>query len=91
MKYDLIIPDRVNKKLDKLGVAVKSRIISCLILLKQNPRRHAEKLFGTEFWKTRIGKYRVIYSIEDDKLVILIVDVGHRKKIYKKFCRSVMP
>lgn len=85
MAYRLVIPDRVNKKLDKLGVMVKSRIISGLILLKQNPRRHADRLSGTEFWKKRIGKYRVIYSIEDDKLVILVVDVGHRKKVYRKY------
>ena len=85
MAYKLIIPYKINKKLDRLGVKTKSRIIAKLILLKTNPRFHAEKMCGTEFWKVRMGKFRVIYSIEDDKLIVLIVDLGHRRTVYKKY------
>ena len=85
MIYTLIIPNKINKKLDRSGIKTKSRIISKLIFLKTNPRHHAERIKDTEFWKIRIGKFRVIYSIEDNKLLILIINIGHRKNIYKKY------
>ena len=42
------------------------------------------KLSGREAWRIRIGSYRVIYEINDDKLTVLVVTLGHRKDIYAK-------
>lgn len=38
---------------------------------------------GAELWRVRVGDYRVVYSIEDAQLVVLVVRVGHRREIYR--------
>ncbi len=52
--------------------------------LKQNPRPSGcLKMKGNSgHWRIRSGKYRIIYDIQDSRLIVLIVDVGHRKDIY---------
>jgi mRNA interferase RelE/StbE len=42
-----------------------------------------KKLTGKEAWRIRIGDYRVIYEIENKQLMILVIEIGHRKEIYK--------
>jgi mRNA interferase RelE/StbE len=52
--------------------------------LAQNPRsRGCEKLTGQDRYRLRQGRYRIVYSIQDDELTIWIVKVGHRKDIYR--------
>ncbi|WP_370452586.1 type II toxin-antitoxin system RelE/ParE family toxin [Corallococcus sp. CA054B] len=43
----------------------------------------AEKLKGSDYLRIRIGDYRVIYQVEDGRLVVLIVELGHRREIYR--------
>ncbi|WP_338045057.1 type II toxin-antitoxin system RelE family toxin [Nosocomiicoccus ampullae] len=52
----------------------------------ENPRKHEKSLKGNlnEYWRYRIGKYRIITRIDDDKIIINIISVGHRSNIYKK-------
>lgn len=74
------------KKLDKYT----QKII--LLWLKKNldgcedPRIHGKPLAANRVgqWRYRIGDYRIIASIEDDKLLILVIAVGHRREIYSK-------
>jgi len=68
------------KKLDKFS---QERIGKKLENLKLNPQL-GESLIGnlSGLWKLRIGKYRVIYKIVENKLLILVLDLGHRKNIY---------
>ena len=67
-KRDLI---RIKKKIDELG--------------SNFPAPNTTKMKGDNFFhKVRSGDYRIIYEIHDDRLVILIVKVGHRKDVYKK-------
>jgi len=58
--------------------------------LLKNPKAYGENLRKNlrEYWKYRIGNYRVIANIQDDKLVILMVSIGHRKEVYKKANRK---
>ena len=52
----------------------------------ENPRSIEKALQGSrlgEFWKYRVGDYRLICKIEDDRLIVLVLRVGHRKKIYR--------
>ena len=52
--------------------------------LAENPRPPgAIKLAGQEAYRIRVGDYRVVYAIADERLVILVVDVGHRREIYR--------
>ena len=51
----------------------------------ENPRLKGESLTGnlSKYWKYRIGDYRLICRIEDEKLLVLIVKIGHRREVYK--------
>ncbi|RPJ55334.1 MAG: type II toxin-antitoxin system RelE/ParE family toxin [Dehalococcoidia bacterium] len=74
VKKDLrVIP---NKDLKKILLRIKS--------LAVQPRPPGcEKLTGTERYRVRQGRYRIVYSIQDNELTIWIVKIGHRKDIYR--------
>jgi mRNA interferase RelE/StbE len=72
------------KKLQKLDRLTQKRIVEKLDEAAVDPFVIAKKLSGVNLYSIRIGDYRVIVSIEKQKMVILIIDVGHRSKIYRK-------
>ena len=85
MKYKLFIEKAAQKALSKVPPKEQSRIIAAIKDLSENPRPPGvKKLTGRNAWRIRIGSYRIIYEIQDDTLVILIVHIGHRKDIYRK-------
>lgn len=51
----------------------------------ENPRQHGKALQGNlrGKWRYRVGDYRIISEIQDDKVIILIIDISHRNKVYK--------
>lgn len=88
MKWTIEYTDDAQKTFLKLDRPIREQIIKYLKNLSalQNPRLRGEKLKGnlSEFWKYRVGDYRLICDIQDDKLLVLIVKIGHRREIYKK-------
>lgn len=78
------------KELKKLGQKDARRIINFLrkrVLAAEHPRAVGEPLRGPKFgrfWKYRVDHFRVIAEIEDSVLVIFVVRVGHRSKVYKQ-------
>ena len=69
--------------LKKLKRGEQENILDRIEKLKENPylgKRLAGNLFG--LWRLRIDKYRILYKIIEDKLIIVILDIGHRKDIY---------
>jgi len=78
-----------ERDLDRLDFHVARRILAFLhgrLAQLDDPRSIGEALKGSklgEFWKYRVGDYRIISSIEDNALKILIVKIGNRKEIYK--------
>jgi mRNA interferase RelE/StbE len=77
------------KQLDKLDKPVADRILRFLHERVQginDPRKIGARLQGTlsEFWKYRVGDYRLICSLENDRLVVLVLRIGHRREIYKR-------
>ncbi len=84
MNYLINISRSAQKDLSKLPIREYDKIIKEIQLLSTNPRPNGcIKLSGRDGWRIRIGNYRVIYDIQDLKLVVLIIEVGHRKEIYK--------
>lgn len=76
------------KELKKLGRAEAGRIIRTLeerIAVQDDPRTLGASLTGEHsgYWRWRIGDYRVVARIEDDRVVILVVRVGHRREVYR--------
>jgi len=83
-EYEVLFKESVYKDLKKLPKADLRKILSRIKKLSDNPRpAGCEKMTGQELYRLRQGKYRIVYSIQDDKLTIWVVKVGHRKDIYR--------
>ena len=82
MIYELIYTETALKQLKKLDKKTQERIIRALERIRYNPFKHIRKLTGRPEYRLRVGDYRVLIRIDKGKLIILIVAVGHRKKIY---------
>jgi len=84
MRYRVILPRSVQKKLDRLPDDVVKRILARLSRLEANPRpADVKKLKGRDAWRIRVGDYRVTYEIHDRELQVLVITVGHRREIYR--------
>ena len=84
MTYTVDILRTAQKQLAKIASLDRDRILSAIWKLADNPRPHgAKKLSGRPAWRIRIGSCRVVYEIHDDRLLVLIIEVGHRKEIYR--------
>jgi mRNA interferase RelE/StbE len=75
-----------EKALRKLPNPLQRKIVTAVNELQYNPRPHGcVKLTGeSDLWRIRVGDYRIVYTIQNQELVILVVRVGHRKDIYRK-------
>lgn len=84
MHYELLVNPRVEKALSKIDTQMSLRIREAIRSLASDPRPHGvKKLKGEEkAYRMRVGDYRIIYEIYDSKVLILIINVGHRKEIY---------
>lgn len=83
-KYRLVFKKSVAKDLRGIPKKDVARILKCFDSLAEDPRgTGCEKLSGQERYRVRQGVYRIIYEIQDDVLVVVVVTVGHRKEVYK--------
>lgn len=72
------------KALARLDRAVQVRIASRIDRLAADPRKDTVKLSGSDdVWRARVGDYRVLYRIEDERVTVLVVRVGHRRDVYR--------
>ena len=80
--------DKADKQLLALDKSVRERIRTYVKDLAKldNPRMRGEPLTGnlSDFWKYRVGDYRLVCRISDNELIVLVVKIGHRSEIYKK-------
>lgn len=88
MKYSVettVRFDRDFKKLDRYTQRIIKSWINKNLVETENPRQHGKGLTANKSgqWRYRIGDYRLICQIYDDKLIILALSVGHRREIYK--------
>jgi len=82
--YELIYSPSALKQLEKLNKEIKERVIAALERLRIRPEScDIKKLVGISGYRFRVGDYRVIFDMEKDKLIILVLQIGHRKNIYK--------
>lgn len=84
--YKVTIKKSAARAIAKLPRNVVNRLLPPLKKLADDPRPPgAKKLQGeTDLWRIRIGNYRVVYSIEDTILIVDVIQVAHRKDIYRK-------
>ena len=82
--YKIIIKQFVTKDLRKIPKKDVTRILLTIQKLAENPRpSQSKKLSGQERYRLRQGNCRILYSIEDENLVICVVKVGNRRNIYR--------
>lgn len=83
MVYEILFHNKAQRIFNKLDISIKKEIYGGLDKIKQNPFL-GKPLVGnlSGLWRLRIDKYRVIYQIKKNELIIYVLDIGHRKNIY---------
>lgn len=81
--YDVIFSGNAKKQFLKLEKIMRERIVSALERVRIRPAAYVTKLVGDPAFKLRVGDYRVLLEIDEGKLVILVIKLGHRKNIYE--------
>ena len=80
--YSIIFNPFAEKQLKKLDNNLQRRILDVLNRIRIRPHRFIKRLVGSPYFRLRVGDYRIILDIQNDKLVIVVVELGHRKNIY---------
>lgn len=85
MDYKIQIKPSAQKELAKVPQPQRGRIAKRIDRLAADPRPKDSKKLSTEqsLYRVRVGDYRVIYQIEDDKLLVLVVRIGSRGDVYR--------
>jgi mRNA interferase RelE/StbE len=89
MAYAIEFAATAARELDSLDAQHRKRILKFLherLAPLDNPRSLGQALRGSqlgEFWKYRVGDYRLICKIEDRRLLILVLRIGHRREVYR--------
>ena len=82
--YKVFFKKSVEKDCSSIPKKDLQKIIERIGLLAENPRpQGCEKLTAQEKYRIRQGRYRIVYSIQDEELTVWIIKVGHRKDIYR--------
>ena len=90
MAWKVELDPAAERELDKLDPQAARRILAFLhgrVAVLDDPRSIGQALKGSrlgEFWKYRVGDYRIISSIQDNALCILVVRIGSRREVYRK-------
>ena len=81
--YSIFFRETVHRDLQEIPKGDLARILERISALSQNPRPvGSEKLTGEERYRVRQGDYRIVYSIQDDRLEVWVVKVGPRRDVY---------
>lgn len=84
MSYAVEILPVAVREIRKLPADAQRRVQAVIELLREQPRPPAaRKLTGRPEWRVRTGNYRVLYRIEDERLIVVVVSAGHRREIYR--------
>lgn len=84
-RYRIELRPAAVRALRKLDPPVARRLQAAIALLAEDPRPPASRpLRGRPAWRVGVGDYRVIYTIEDDVLLVVVVTLGHRRDVYDR-------
>ncbi|MDI3464335.1 MAG: hypothetical protein OJF50_003156 [Nitrospira sp.] len=85
MAYSILLAPPAERQLKALAEATQKRIITRLKTLQRNPRPQGIKKLAGEgnLYRIRDGSYRIIYTIQDKELIVLVVKIGDRKEVYR--------
>ena len=85
MAYSILLAPPAERQLKALAETAQKRIVTRIKTLQHNPRpQGVKKLTGDDdLYRIREGNYRIIYTIRDKELVVLVVKIGDRKEVYR--------
>ena len=87
MVFTVLLHPKAAKELEKIENATKARIVERLRDLRDNPERVGKILRHSNFWSLRVGDYRAIYEINRSRRRVVVLFIGHRKKVYDDFSK----
>ena len=83
MMYEVLFTETALNQLHKLDRSIQERIIAILERVRLSPERYLRKLKGRPEYRLRVGDYRLLILVDRDKQILYMVEVDHRKNIYK--------
>jgi mRNA interferase RelE/StbE len=87
--FTVLLHPKAAKELKKTEKSVQARIMERARELRESPEKVGKPLFQSDFWSLRVGSYRVIYQIDQEKNEVIILFVGHRSKVYDDFAKML--
>ena len=83
--YEIEISRTAERQLKKLAEEDQLRVVRAMLALTEEPRpRGSRKLTGyDDVFRIRVGRFRVLYSVSDARLVVVVLKIGHRRDVYR--------
>jgi len=85
--FAVLLHPKAAKALDKIEKQIRQRIEERLRELRDHPEKSGKQLKYSNFWSMRIGDFRAIYEINREKDQVIVLFIGHRKKVYDDFSK----
>ena len=85
MSYSVTVMRRAQRQLEAISTPLFEKIEEKMLSLANNPRPPGCKKFrgADRVWRIRIGDYRVLYEIDDDASIVIVIKIGHRGDVYR--------
>ena len=85
MNYQILYRASVKRDMRRLDAPTAQRVDAAILALADDPRpAGCKKLAGkNDLWRLRVGAHRIVYQIQDDRLIVLVVRVAHRQDVYR--------
>jgi mRNA interferase RelE/StbE len=81
--YKILIHEVAQKQIEKLPKTTQERIFKVLNRISIRPFHFAKRLVGSNYYRLRLGDYRIIIDINQNTMTIIVIEIGHRKSVYK--------
>jgi mRNA interferase RelE/StbE len=82
--FKIVIQREAEKELRKLPPTEIKRVLKAIAGLSSDPYPHGfKKLVNSEFFRIRVGNYRIVYGVKDQELIVYVLKIGHRKDVYR--------
>lgn len=82
--YTISLSAKAKLQLSKLNKSISERITRALERLRFRPHAHIKKLVGSPYFSFRVGDYRLLLIVNNNKFFVIVIEVDHRKNVYKK-------
>ena len=84
MVWQVIWSEKSVKQLKRFEKKISQRIFDAVLDCVDDPFRNVIRLANSPFYRLRVGNYRIILDLQQSKVIIFVIEVDHRRRIYKK-------